>query len=443
MDQPNWRQHLRNGVTRIRSAFTPVPGGDARETTPAERKRAFQILFFSLLFQGSGQSIMFAILPPVSRALGFREFQVGLIFAVSALIWIFSSPYWGRQSDIYGRRPIMLMGIAAFAISTMLFALVLWFGLHGFIAGTLLYTLLIASRSIFGIFGSGTFPAATAYIADRTSREERVSGVATINAAFGLGVAIGPGIGAVFMTIDLIAPFVAIAVAALIGAAAIYLFLPERTPPRERDMPPAISWRDNRLLPFLIFGTILNSVGAIPIQTFGFLLMDGLHMTSAQAVELAGIGLMAMSIASLLAQFVLVQRFHMSSAALIRWGVGVGMASNLLFVFGWSYGILVFAMVLSGLGFGMARPGIGAAASLAVRPDEQGAAAGLIGATGGAGFIFAPVIGTLLYEIDPRLPYLVGTVLMAGLLIFALVNARMRAIAEAVPEDTLPPVPKG
>ena len=57
------------------------------------------------------------------------------------------------------------------------------------------FVLLVATRSIFGIFGSGAYPASQAYIADRTSAQERTEGMATLNAAFGLGAAIGPGIG--------------------------------------------------------------------------------------------------------------------------------------------------------------------------------------------------------------------------------------------------------
>ena len=78
------------------------------------------------------------------------------------------------------------------------------------------------------------------------------------------------------------------------------------------------------------------------------------------------------------------------------------MVSNLLFAVGHEFGPLVFALIMSGLGFGMVRPGYAAAASLAVEPHEQGAVAGLTGATSGAGFIFGPVIATALYRIAPQ-----------------------------------------
>lgn len=420
----------------MRSVFRPTGSGD-RQTTPNERRRAFGILFVSLICLGMGQSVMFAIMPPVSRALGLSEFQVGGIFAISATIWIFSSPFWGMRSDIVGRRPMMLLGLNAFAISTSLFALFMWLGLAGTLPVMASYVLMIAARALYGIFGSGTYPAAQAYIADRTTREERTGGVATISAAFGLGVAVGPGVGSLFARIDVLAPFYVVAILAWVSALAIYIYLPERTPPKqtEQERQVTLRWTDSRILPFLIFGTALSSVGALPIQLFGFFLIDMLKMPIEQAAEFAGVGLMASSMAALFAQFVLVQRLRLSSRDLIRWGVVVGLISNALFVFGDSYGSLIFAMVLSGLGFGMSRPGYAAAASLAVKQHEQGAVAGFTGSTGGAGFIFAPLIGNLLYQYDPLAPFALGAVIMAVLLAIAFVSPRFRNMTDIVDEE--------
>ena len=54
---------------------------------------------------------------------------------------------------------------------------------------------------------------------------------------------------------------------------------------------------------------------------------------------------------------------------------------------------LLVAQAVQGLGAGLARPGFTGGASVAVRPEEQGAAAGLVVATNGAGFVFSPLIG--------------------------------------------------
>jgi MFS family permease len=90
-------------------------------------------------------------------------------------------------------------------------------------------------------------------------------------------------------------------------------------------------------------------------------------------------------------------------------------------------------MMMSGLGFGMARPGFTSGASLAVAPHEQGAVAGLLNAAGAAGFIFGPLIGWL-YEFSPRVPYMFGVIAML-LLLAAQFISRVLRDAGKLPTD--------
>ena len=140
-----------------------------------------------------GQSLFFALLPPIARDLGLSEVQVSAIFTLSAVLWVVMSPFWGRRSDIWGRKPVILLGLVGFGISTGGFGLLLAAGQTGVWPLMTLYVAMILVRAVFGFFGSGTPSAAQAYIADRTTRSERTSGVAAIGAAFGMGTIVGPG----------------------------------------------------------------------------------------------------------------------------------------------------------------------------------------------------------------------------------------------------------
>jgi MFS family permease len=405
-------------------------------TTQAERRRAFLILFVSLMCVGAGQSVMFAILPSLARQLGLSEFQASLPFVSSATIWVFTSGYWGGRSDHWGRKPVILLGLVAFGISFASFALVASLGISRILAVALAYPLMIAARSIYGLFGSGAAPAAQAYVADRTTRAERTQGVATIGAAFGLGTTIGPGIGSALVIFGLFAPFYFTAAVAFASAAAIWYFLPERTAPHIRvERKLTLHWYDRRIWPFVIFGLGISTAGAVPIQTVGYLFIDVLHFSPAEAPQYTGIGLVASSLAALFAQLVIVQRFNLSARTLIRWGTLIGLASFVLFAVGRQFGPLVMALVISGLGFGMVRPGYSAAASLAVDPDEQGAIAGITGATSGAGFIFGPIIATELYKISPAAPYWFGAAMMAALYAYALLSPHLKNAGALAPES--------
>jgi MFS family permease len=409
-----------------------------RVTTRAERSRAFTILFISLVCLGAGQTVMFAVLPSLAHSLKLTEFEASLPFVASATVWVFSSGYWGRRSDHWGRKPVILLGLTAFGISFGLFAVFANLGVDGIIPAMVAYPLMIAARSLYGIFGSGASPASQAYVADRTTRAERTRGVAALGAAFGLGTTIGPGIGAMFVPLDLglLAPFYFTALVAFASAAAIWFFLPERSAPRvhiERRY--KLHWHDRRIWPFIVFGLGISTAGAVPIQTVGYLFIDELHLKLVDAPQYTMIGLVASSLAALFAQLVVVQRFNMSGRALIRWGSVITIASFVLFVVGRQFGPLVMALIISGLGFGMVRPGYAAAASLAVDPHEQGAIAGLTGATSGAGFIFGPLIATGLYRISPQAPYIFGAVLTTIMYIYALFSPHLKNAGMVVPED--------
>jgi hypothetical protein len=160
-----------------------------------------------------------------------------------------------------------------------------------------------------------------------------------------------------------------------------------------------------------------------------------LHLRPVEATQYTSVGLLASSLATLFAQLVIVQRFNMSARALIRFGTVVGFASFGLFAIAGQFGPLVTALVVSGLGFGMVRPGYGAAASLAVEPDEQGAVAGIMGATSAAGFIFGPLIATKLYKVSPAAPFLFGAIVMAALYVYAVLSPHLKRAGALAPDS--------
>src|SRR5262249_60742154 len=98
------------------------------------------------------------------------------IFATSATLWVFVSPKWGRRSDVVGRRPVILIGLLGFALSMAMLATMIEIGLAKWLPVVAVYPLMVASRCLFALFGSGTGPASQAYVADRTTRAERTAG---------------------------------------------------------------------------------------------------------------------------------------------------------------------------------------------------------------------------------------------------------------------------
>lgn len=397
-------------------AAGPASGATATEPAspaPGIDRRSYLLLFAGLVSVGMGQSLMFAILPPVARNLGLSEVQVGVIFAVSGVLWVLSSPFWGRLSDVWGRRPVILVGLLGFASSMAMFGLVVQAALAGWLALLPTYLLMIATRGVFGVLGSATAPAANAYVADRTEPEERVAQLATQSAGFGLGFTIGPGVVSVLLIFGLVTPFYAIAALGFLGALIIGLKLPEQ-PTRQRRTSGGkrMSPFDPRVLPYLLVGIALGIGQATAMQTAGFYAIDVLGMSIEQSARLVGIALMGAAAAGLFVQLVVIRLLRPLPWTMMAVGSVFAMAGFALLVFGSSYPIMLIAMVVLGFSFGLVRPGATAGASLAVSREEQGAVAGLMNTTGALGAVFAPVVGMSLYQLMPRAPYVLDFLLM-------------------------------
>ena len=161
------------------------------------------IVFTTVVIDLIGFGIVIPILPLYAQDLGASPFVIGVLASSYALMQFIFAPVWGRLSDRYGRRPIILIALAGSAISSLLIGL----------ATSLIF--LFVARILNGISGA-SYSAAQAYVADVTSPQERARGMGLIGAAFGLGFVLGPAIGGLCAIVDPRLPFfVAAALAAL------------------------------------------------------------------------------------------------------------------------------------------------------------------------------------------------------------------------------------
>jgi hypothetical protein len=188
-------------------------------------------------------------------------------------------------------------------------------------------------------------------------------------------------------------------------------------------------WRDPRIVPFLIYGFIVATCQTAQAQSLGFLIIDKLGKSPAQAQLFIAIAMMFGAVAGLLAQWGLIRMFEMTPRQLLRWGVGVAAVGNLVVALApggeHGYFIVVAGYAVSSLGFGFARPGFTAGSSIAVDIDEQARVAGAIAAVNGINVILAPAF-VLLYESFGPLPFLLNAALMSGLLVYAFRNTRLK-----------------
>ena len=420
----------------------------ADERAPIGRNRQFRLLFICLLVIGAGNSMLLAVAPPLVRELNLPDSSVGWIFSLSALLWVFSSPYWGRLSQRIGRKPVAALGLAAYCVSMTLFGVAVVLGQIGVLTGLALFMALMLARSIFGAFGSASSPAAQAYIADRTTVFERTEQLAALSSSFALGQAFGPAICAALAAwLGLVFPIGLIAILAAAAAFSIWRYLPENTPPQTERI--RGDWReslalinDRRISAYLLYGFLLSVVAGVTVQVFGLFTMDRLGVEGERGAELTAAGFMVNALALLATQLAILPRLQMGPRSLMIWGAATLALSVGMQVIAPSFGALLVSQAVQGVGAGLARPGFTGGASVAVKPHEQGAAAGLVVATNGAGFVFSPLIGGVAYErFGMNVPLLIAIGLLVVMSVFALMSRRLRNVIVDGPSPTDPTNP--
>ena len=444
-------------------ANDPAPGIDGSVSEATLPRRHFALLFIALLTVAAGNTALQSVLPAIARVIHLPDMLVAIIFSFSALLWTFSAPYWARQSDIRGRKLLTIVGVAGFGVSMLGCGIAIYAGLNGWLAPLATFAVFASLRSLFGIFGSAANPATQAYVAARTTAAERTNALSSLSSAFGLGTIIGPALAPLFIlgSAGLAGPLFAFAAIAVVVMIAVWRGVPNDDPRqfsnrdhRHHGAPStepslaggqtgastlaagagrhqSLKLTDPRIRAFMIYGFGSGSIQAATSQTLGFLIIDRMDGGALAAQTSISIVFMAGAGATLLAQWGLIPMLRLTPPLLLRWGTVLAGLGTLGIALGHSFHLLVLSYALASLGYGLARPGFTAGASLAVGHNEQGAVAGAVTQVNGACFVLAPAIGIGLYELSPALPYW----LAAGALVLLFSYA---ALAPALRRERVP-----
>ncbi len=386
---------------------------------------AKRVLLACLVAVGMGHTVLFAVLAPLGREAGFSEIQVGAILSASSVTVFLTVPLWGRLSDRWGRKRVMLIGLFGYTIGTLLFTGIFHLTLIGVIVGIPAFIALMVSRIMHASVMSATMPASSAYMADITDAEARTKGMGAVGAANNIGAILGPAVGGGLAVMTLLTPLWFAAAALFITGVVTALTLPE-VPKRDFTARPSprLSYFDRRILPYVIVGVFMFMGFAIVQNTMAFRMQDALGLTSVETARLFGFGMMLIAGSSLFAQAVLIQMLELRPFALLRVAMPILIAAFAVMAWFDTQFMMLFSMVLLGLGMGLASPGFMAGASLAVSAEEQGAVAGIAGSCPPMGFTIGPLVGTALYSVEPTYPYMFALVIYLFLLAFVMVTRK-------------------
>jgi len=371
-------------------------------------RRNITILFFTLVVVMLGFGMVIPVMPFYVDSIGGSGSTMGLLMATYAVMQFIFAPMWGSLSDRYGRKPVLVVGVLGNAIAQVLFGLSTSLGM------------LFVARALAGILSSATLPTAMAFISDSTSEKERSGGMGLIGAAMGVGMILGPGISGVLAKTSLSLPFFLAAALSLLALILVILVLPESLPVERRDtagrgrirgpqfgaMRRALSSPIGLLLGMaflLTFGlTNFESVfGMYALKRFGW------------GTEQVGGILMLVGVISVFMQGAMTGRLTR------RFGE-LRVLRTALLVSAIGFGLMLLADSLPGV---LVTVGIFVFGNALLNPVtstlisrrttvSQGVTMGLNNAFQSLGRMFGPAWAGMVLDLDLRLPYLSGAVIM-------------------------------
>jgi MFS family permease len=392
------------------------------------------VLYLAMIVSGMGQSLVFAIIPMVGRALQLqelvidwpwlgvhwqpRELTITSLSAMTALIASVTSAFWGRFSDRRGRRLVILVGLTGYGVCALLFSGVALLGLLGLLGGGSLYIGLLLMRVVHAAISTASHPAASAYTADITPPHQRTRGIGRLNAAMQVGVMSGPVL-AWFAGFNLLAPMCLHALIMFAMAALVWRRLPESLEgAKSRAARPKLRYFDPRYARLTVIGLVTYMSLATMQQTLGFFVQDLLQVDPATSAQHFALAMMCSSIAMFLMQTVAAQRFGWSPLMMLKLGLPIALVAFLVIALASGMTQIYVAMTLFGTGMGLALPGFSAGASLSVTAAEQGGIAGITASVSAFGYLFGPLFGGLLYSWHHALPFWGAALALLVLVLF-------------------------
>lgn len=417
------------------------------------------MIFLTVFVDLLGFGMVLPLLPVYGRALaaeeGFSPVAVGGIIGALlssySLMQLLFVPVWGRLSDRYGRRPILIIGLIG---STVFYSL---FGV-----ATAMQSLvgLFLSRIGAGIAGA-TIATAQAYIADTTTKEKRNKGMALIGAAFALGFTLGPSLGAVSLLAGgdvAMSPWPGYVAGGFSGLALLMaiFWLPESLRPGSDHAAHRIfdsaALRSALATPSVALLLLTSFIAVFAFANFEATLsrqVEELVTKRPEAVQsildwakgrgyadhdeqkliVIFVVFAYLGIVLTLAQGFLVRRLagRISEGTMATMGGALAIVGFVLLALAatqFSFSLLLVAMAIEVTGFALVNPSLQSLISRRSDPTAQGGVLGLAQSTASLARILGPVFGNLLFALSFAWPYWASAAFMLIALVCVIQAAR-------------------
>ncbi len=386
----------------------------------SKKSAAIGFIFITMLIDIIGIGIIIPVIPKLLQELNHSDIseaaQLGgwLAFAY-AFTQFLCAPLMGSLSDKYGRRPVLLISLLAFAVDYLVLALepnVPW---------------LFVGRIIAGITGA-SISTAMAYISDVSTPENKAKNFGLVGAAFGIGFIIGPVIGGLLGQFGSRVPFYAAAALCFVNFVYGYFVLPESLTPEKRRV---FEWKAANPIGALArlkkFPNIIGLVVAMFFMYFASHAVNGNWSFYTMyrynwdermvGISLGVVGVLVALVHGVLVRFV---NPRIGNGKSILIGYSVNSVGLLLIAFA-SQEWMVFVFLIPYCLGGLAGPAIQSEITNHVPANEQGQIQGTLASLNSATATFGPLVMTSIFYFFthdsapfkfPGAPFVLASILM-------------------------------
>jgi MFS transporter, DHA1 family, multidrug resistance protein len=372
-----------------------------------DQRKKITMLMINMFIAIGSFGIIIPILPAYLESINQGGTAAGLFIAIFAGAQFIFSPIAGKWTDQYGRRKMIIYGLAGLTLSMFIFYFSnsIW--------------VLYASRAVGGIGCAMLVPAIFAYIADITTMDQRAKGNSLVSAAMSLGIVVGPGIGGFFAGFGLKFPILVSALVSLVSVLFSILLLKESKPASSGETSEILtdesmtrkiarSVKMPYFIPLII--TLVMSFGLIAYESVIGLYLDNQFQSSAKDIAIM---VTATGVVSVIVQLFVVDRIvnRYGERSVLNVFIAVAAAGFLFSLFASSYTLFFVISLFIFLSTSILRPVLNTLISK-LAGNEQGFAMGMNNAYMSIGNVLGPTLAGLLYDVKITYPFILGFVLL-------------------------------
>ncbi len=370
------------------------------------------LMFVNIL----GFSILIPVLPFVVRDNGVGEITFGLLLSSYFLFQMIGSPLLGTLSDMYGRKPILLISQFGTLMSWVIFGIAYFvqisFDQPYQIFGIPLPIWIIGlSRVTDGITG-GNVSVAFAYLSDVVAPDKKTVAFGYIGAVVGFGMIIGPAIGGFSnaTSIGYLGTVIVAFLISLVTLISMQLYLKESLPHTARRQSSETKlWREiNFFRKILRFRENTVVMRVLMIRVFFSIAMSAytsvivFHLIDRFELNESRVGFFLLLVGSFMIfnQLVIVPRVSKHFGDIRMLIVGMAFLMFGLFFLNLPFTLIVFIAIyyLVNLGLSLSMPAIKGILSHNVARNMQGEIMGLDEGLVALASSIGPAFGALMYH---------------------------------------------